>query len=343
MKKNSLVILLLIVGVLGYFGYKIYKTSPQYSVTQISKAMKDKDRYLFEKHVDVESLVSRAVDDFMAYSMSTMPNDDTSGFANVFAMGFIQMIKPTLITAAKQGVYRYIESGKFEMGGVSGNKEEKAEDTNNTKSTENKILELTQTIKPTGKFSIKQDKSTSVCSIEIKDSRFNKPFNLDFRLIKTPDNFWKVTEISNLKEYIEQYDKLDKAWKKEQNTPLLQQINKVCQIESASKSVSEKTFSKEIVYSVSIKNLSDKPIKAITGIITAQSNSFKDVLNAKADSGIKSNSNETFLWTKDANMFNKNEMGILEAPDAETKVSFQLCSIVFDSGEKIELPYQEVI
>ncbi len=338
MKKTVFpIIILSLIIVASVVGYKVWASSIPYSILKIKKAIANHDRYLFEKHVDLEAFLSRAVNDFMSFSMASADIGEQDGLGNAFAMGMMQMIKPALISAGKESIYRYIETGNFKE--ESKPNAEPVEPGQPEQSFENKISELTSSVSFSGKASIKRDKSTAIWSAEIKDTRFDKSSNLDFRLIQTPEKYWRVTEISNLNEYLAESQALELNWKIEKNQPVKQSMLKLCEVVGTKKSSTNEGFEQNIVYSVTFKNIGLRKIKKITGKIIAKNGNYEDSLVAQVDADIASQATGTYFWKKSPNMFNANEMAILNSPDNEVAVTFEITSITLDDGEKIELPF----
>lgn len=68
MKRKLLLSVLGLVAV-SVVGFYYYTTTPTYSVLQIRNAVQDHDVALFEKHVDVDTLFNRLIDDVMAQAL----------------------------------------------------------------------------------------------------------------------------------------------------------------------------------------------------------------------------------------------------------------------------------
>ena len=98
-KKRHLccVIGLIIVLLVGILGYKYWTGTPLYSLKMVAKAVEKHDLINFKKYVDVDSVVSRMIDQSIEYEMSSEPDDAM----NDFAMGIVQLIKPKMVDMVK--------------------------------------------------------------------------------------------------------------------------------------------------------------------------------------------------------------------------------------------------
>ena len=61
--KIKRIIIIAAIIVIGLFGYNYWINTPQYSLLQIQKSVENKDRLLFEKHVDSRKIIEEIVDD----------------------------------------------------------------------------------------------------------------------------------------------------------------------------------------------------------------------------------------------------------------------------------------
>ncbi|HWR44198.1 DUF2939 domain-containing protein, partial [Sporomusa sp.] len=110
MPRNIIILivcLLLSSSVIG--GYYFYWTkTPEYSLKIIQEAVQKHDLEKFKMHVDMDTLTSHAVDDLFSDSISKASNNKE---ANIFAAGFLQLLKPTIVNVVKEKVTYYVENG----------------------------------------------------------------------------------------------------------------------------------------------------------------------------------------------------------------------------------------
>tara|TARA_B110000014_G_C19801483_1_gene416265 strand:- start:14 stop:601 length:588 start_codon:yes stop_codon:yes gene_type:complete len=81
-----------------------WKSSPEYSLMQIKEALDTSDWYLFEKHVDLETLTEGALDvvaDNALIDLGPMPR------------GLLELAKPAVVATVKNQVEKYVEGGAF--------------------------------------------------------------------------------------------------------------------------------------------------------------------------------------------------------------------------------------
>ena len=237
-KFIGIIIALIIIGLCSYFFY--YTKTPTYSLNLIKDSIQKHDVATFKKHVDLDSLISRGYDDLMAVSMNDL-KDNSLGAG--FAKGLIEMMKPTITNALKDGALRAVENGKWEdvpsngQTDTSSVKSEEIADRAGIKSASFKGIEYT-----------KKDGKTAIVGIKINEPSLEKDYILDIKMRELDDGTWQIVEISNLKDYLTELDKVKKiALKKyvDQTNTITAKYNKdLAQIQSTYTQNSPEFFNK---------------------------------------------------------------------------------------------------
>ena len=95
MKKVLIIttICIALVAGIGGIAYNACKKSPLYSLKKAGEALRDNNPILIEKYLDTDSLIGKMIDE----KLSETP--ELAG--NPFAVGLANMLKPTLVEAAK--------------------------------------------------------------------------------------------------------------------------------------------------------------------------------------------------------------------------------------------------
>lgn len=237
-KIIGIIIALIIVGACSYFFY--YTKTPTYSLNLIKDSIQKHDVATFKKHVDLDSLISRGYDDLMVINTNDL-KDNSPGTA--FAKGLIEMMKPTITNALKDGTLRAVESGKWED--TSSNeqaetisvKSDQMADRAGIKSASFKAIEYT-----------KKDGKTAIVGIKINEPSLEKDYVLDIKMRELDDGTWQVVEISNLKDYLTELDKAKKiALKKyaDETNVITEKYNKdLAQVQSTYTQNSPEFFNK---------------------------------------------------------------------------------------------------
>ena len=188
MKKiNSiLLIILLICG--GIFGYNYWKNSPEYSLLQIQKAVETNDKDLFEKYIDVDSIIEEIVDDVSKILLEKMnlEEDENSFFdPKVVAQGMIEIIKPTIDSSIEEGFESFWEENP------------------DSEYYSNEDYERVKKALSSTKMSyLNKNGRVAFLGMEMLDPETNENTLFEFKLNKV-ENYWKISEISNLEKLIE--------------------------------------------------------------------------------------------------------------------------------------------
>ena len=104
MKKNSIIISILVIGI---FGYNYWINTPQYSLLQIQKSLDTKDRVLFDKYVDTNGIIEEVVEDISNLFIEEMDTEESSEYSffdpQVFATGLVSLFQPAIENAIEEG------------------------------------------------------------------------------------------------------------------------------------------------------------------------------------------------------------------------------------------------
>lgn len=108
--ERSIFPLFFLTAILGLV-YWYWTTTPTYALGQIVASIKNKDTETFERYVDIESIVYKAIDDLLHG-----PARDSGMFGNldnVVGVGLISLFKPELAEIARTQVLKFIEQGSL--------------------------------------------------------------------------------------------------------------------------------------------------------------------------------------------------------------------------------------
>ena len=79
--KIKRIIIIAAILVIGLFGYNYWINTPQYSLLQIQKSVENKDRLLFEKHVDSQKIIEEIVDDISEMFIDEVDNGQSNEYS----------------------------------------------------------------------------------------------------------------------------------------------------------------------------------------------------------------------------------------------------------------------
>lgn len=209
MKKSKVgiivgIIAVIILGGLGfYYGY--YVRTPEYSLNIIRESVKNHDVSTFEKHVDLDKLLDGAVDDIIEATMS-----DQKDAGSELAKGFIEMMKPSLVSELKKQVLETVEgteeSSSSSSSSSGGNKKDEAaqdeavEDQAGLKNADFKEIAY-----------VKKDGKKATVGLKVSHPSLDEDYVLDLAMVQLEDGSWQVTRLTNLKDYVKAVQEKQKA------------------------------------------------------------------------------------------------------------------------------------
>ena len=183
MKKNIIIILMLVIGV---FGYNYWINTPQYSLLQIQKSIDTKDRFLFDKYVDTNGIIKEAVQDLSKIFIEEMDNQESSEYSffdpQVLTAGLASLFQPLIENAIEEGFDEFWDDEVETT-------ESKSDFRNNLDSFEVSYL--------------KRDGKIAKLGLEGEDPDAGETIIIEFKLSKI-ENYWRITQISNLEDILRQ-------------------------------------------------------------------------------------------------------------------------------------------
>ena len=184
MKRSLIIAVILVVGL---FSYNYWINTPQYSLSQIQKSVEDKDRLLFEKHVDSQKIIQDVVEDISNLFIEEIDDGGSNGYSffdpKVLAAGFVSIFKPTIENLIEQSVDDFWE-----------------DEVENTESPESRS-ELGNFFDSFEITYLKKDGKVARLGVVAIDQLSGDEINLEFKLNKI-ENYWRITQISNLEELL---------------------------------------------------------------------------------------------------------------------------------------------
>ena len=170
-------------------------------------AVKQHDVALFNRHVDLDSVLSRGYDDVINVSM-----EKEDEFTKMMAMGFAGMLKPAIVTPLKASIMRYVETGKFENQKTEPQKTETSQSPAKKNRADNfspkEISDRTgvNDLELKGFTPIKQEGNIAIIGAKLRDKKTEKEIILDLKMKKTEEGIWQLFELSNIGACLKQLD-----------------------------------------------------------------------------------------------------------------------------------------
>ena len=101
----------------GFFGYRFWISTPQYSLLQAKSAFESHDLGTFQKYVAIDSCADSLTDDVFARAakkMSAQAESNLFGEAGQkMAQGFMALVKPGISSALQSAARQYVSSGRL--------------------------------------------------------------------------------------------------------------------------------------------------------------------------------------------------------------------------------------
>ena len=197
-KIIALIVVLALAGCAFYFFY--WTKTPQYSLNIIKEAVEKHDVVTFEKHVDTETLCTQAFDAFLNQSM---PETDKN---NPFVQGLLQTIKPTIVTALKDGFTEYVRTGNLDLKNPF---EDKKQNNQLTKEESNNV-ENYQRLQFKDVNNVETDGNRATVDLLFYDTKTEKDFTIKIGMAKLEDGTWRVDSLVDFETFVNEFDKATK-------------------------------------------------------------------------------------------------------------------------------------
>lgn len=109
MKK--LIIAFIFLGICATCGYLYWQTTPDYTLSEIKTAIKQRDTEKFKQYVDVHSVAASIVDGVLSKPVQSMM--DGNVFGKMLFAGLIGLVKPDLTNSFENDILEAVQNGSF--------------------------------------------------------------------------------------------------------------------------------------------------------------------------------------------------------------------------------------
>ena len=319
-KWLALAAVLLLISILFYFFY--WTKTPTYSLKIIHESIKNHDLATFEKHVDIDSIVSRAFDDVI-YAETD----------NALAQGFATMMKQPITNSMKDQIKRYLETGSFPNQQAKNQTDAAVQGISSRANTNTMKLDGIGTVTTNGKLA----------SVDLKfsDSRLDKIFILKVKMTELDNGTWRLVEIENLIQFMKDIEKATAEKLAQLNKPRIEEIAQYVTVgKPILKIINLDSWGigKALNAKIPMTFLNDKVITQILGTIRIDNG--KIIL---FESGFKSNgaSKKGLKFAPeyqiDLNQFIPAQKELLETPLNKLNVNIIIDSLTFSDGTELKL------
>jgi len=335
MKKSVGVILLGIIIIGGTIAYWQWTKTPKYSLNQIINSVEDRDVTTFQKHVDVNSVASRLVDDLSGQIFSES-NDELGEFGSAMGEGLMQLIKPRLVALIEEQTLRYVERGTlwdsdFELES-DGDQDLKVDNITDGIGLEQENYQDVDYVRKDGK--------TAYVGLKFQHGEFDESITLEI-MMRDLGGYWQVAELSNMKDIIEKINRLETEQLAEANAPIQEEIDNAVQIAVTKKSTSESDwgYSRFIELTFEIENRSNNQIESIEALVEVRNTNGEKITDIRVADRLNIQPNEQVdkVLESEVNMFDASMTELYETEESDLEYSIKVNKITFGNGEELQV------
>lgn len=262
------VVAVILCAVAFYFLYWV--KTPAYSLKLLRDAVQKHDVDQVEAFVDWDTLLPKAFDD----SLAAYENVSGEKLAdNPLAMGFVQAMKPQVVSAMKQGVTTLIRGDQEKDASKASQADQMAYGM-----TKN-IVHNPVTVKDVS--TISKEGREALVAVKLQDKKLEGEYTVKLKMAQKDDGKWRIKEISNLADVLQTVDQLTKDKLAKLNAPIREQIDQAVTVENPTMTLrsDHNPFfeNKWIVYKRTLVNHTDKDIVYVGTVINIKDQDGKIV------------------------------------------------------------------
>jgi len=315
----------------GGAGYYYWTSTPEYSLLQIRAAVETHNIELFNKHVDVESVISRGVDVVMEDSISEATTSEASGmeaFGKSMAAGMIAMMKPKIVEYATNKIEMAIEGRPVVADKSATGEVNPFENVETFFSASNDLKQAY----------LKKDEHIAYLGLERFDKKLNDTLTLEFKLRKF-SGYWQVVEVSNLKAMFERTETLKTKRLTEINLPIQERIDALVNVIHAGKENLEiNRWSKKVKIDITVINNSGEMLSGFQFVCELLDEQFNVIRSLNLNiNEVSSEKEETYVWELDTNRFKSEDKVLLDMPDGPIVHVVKVNSLTLANGETLAI------
>lgn len=312
-------------GLVVGLAYWYWTRQPAYSLRQAQKAVQQHDTVAFQKYVDVEAVVSSAVDQTMSASLKESGGADSLGGA--LGAGLIQMMKPRLVEAARTGLLRAVEGKPETTEGAA-----KPGDSPFSRAFANPSAFTVGETSVAGKM--------ATVKLKIRSDWHEHDFTADIRM-RDAGGHWQVTEVADLADLIAEGQRAEQRLLDQINKPIRERLAATVTIGpiQVDKRTGTWGIEKKLLVEFEVTNAGSKPISLLRGSLklsTVDGSSTKESgLRREFETPLAPGAKASSYWELDVNMFDGTMMALFEAAPDGLKAALSVESVSFGPGGEL--------
>jgi hypothetical protein len=332
---KGLAIVFVVLALSAGGGYYYWTGTPEHSLLQIKNSVDSHDIELFNKHVDVESMLSRAVDAVMEQTMAKTTNSNASGsymLGTSMAAGMVAMMKPKIVDYATNKIEMAIE-GKS-LGGS-----ESASSNSLAKTKDKPLAGVESFFEGDGNLKqayLRKEQNIAYLGLERFDTKLNETLTLEFKLRKL-NGYWQVVEISNLKEMLNRREELTAKRLAVINAPIHERLDSSISVAGvAKKNTKVNRWKQKVLVGVLLTNNTGEELRELIfqcDLLDEKNNVIRALILRV--NGVPIAEEKEFSWEFSINKFIKEDKLLLALPEGQMKYAIQVQSLTLSNGEKV--------
>lgn len=329
------------VAAVGLAGWYYWTGTVYYSLHQIRQAVTRHDRYLFEKHVDLDNLTRRFIDDALAVFTDELQQEVTGAWqqmATTIGMTVIQLLKPRLIEEVRQAVIRGVESGSLKQGDIWPAHRSDNEQVNDV------IVEFVSNMpkaKPLQLGPIHVFGSSAMVELTVQPEDQLPPQTLHVRLVRTPERYWRATDIDNTKDIMAALKKSEEQRLELANQPIRQALDGLITVVTVSTEQGLNAWGtgKDVMLVLRLKNTSPRTIQAFVAhvVINDLTGARLHQVDVAGNNPIAPGEIKEQTWSLGLNLLDDVDQQLYAAASTALIFKTQVQKVVFADGQAIKL------
>ena len=332
-------------AVLGGTAWYYWSGTIYYSLFRIRQAVKYHDRYLFERHVDLEHLSRRIVDDYLDAAIDEVAKERLGPLEQMGAnlgVSITQLITPRLAEEVQYAVIRGVETGALNRGDLKmGHGHSNDPFGGMMAEFRNEFPKL----KPLGKGTIRVHGSSAMVELPLQLnlglSGASSKVRLHVRFIRTPDRYWRASDIENFKEILTAWRDGQKQRLALANQPIQKEINEAVTVVKTTKEQGLDDFgtSKDAWVVVTLKNTSEQAIKGLLAEVTVseQDGGQLKVAQFQDMDPIPAGESREKVWPLDLDLADEVDRAIYDLDVSKLSFTVVISHLLFADGRSLQI------
>ena len=334
-KQKLLSFFTLVFFVVLVLGYTTYRRLPTYSFVIIQKAVEKHDWDTFQKHVDIDQVLSTSYDTVISHSLNNdyIVNDEIRGYA----MGFGNWEKPQIINTLKKEIKEFIKTGKMnEPGNLPDGR---------IRFQNEQAVRLMKEKTGLGKLQLIAVDNTrlvgdyAIITLKLEDFSIEKVYLLPLKMKQLKNGTWQVVNIFNLQDYLEELQKDLKDKLAVLNKEVVAAIDKELTL-GHTKAYIHKSAAGYLVLNLALPILfhNKKSISQISGTCRLQGPYGRTITVPFDVQPVRGGKGEqTLLYEKELLPLIPQEAAWGEIPMERVKITTTVTHVMYEDGSRLEL------